>query len=240
MTTLALPIPKRPVHPTGVWNWLTTIDHKKIGVLYGVTAFILFLTGGLEALYMRVQLAQPNQDVVSPEIYNQLFTMHGTTMIFLAIMPMGAAFFNFIIPLQIGARDVAFPRLNAFSYWVFLAGAIMLKASWFLGGAPNAGWFGYAPITGTAFNPGHGIDFWILSLQILGIASLAAAFNFIVTIVNLRAPRHVTDAHASVCVDDISHLVPADPGLPRHHRSADRVDVRPLLPGQLLRARGGR
>ena len=188
MTALALPIPKRPVHPTGVWNWLTTIDHKKIGVLYGVTAFILFLTGGLEALYMRVQLAQPNQDVVSPEIYNQLFTMHGTTMIFLAIMPMGAAFFNFIIPLQIGARDVAFPRLNAFSYWVFLAGAIMLKASWFLGGAPNAGWFGYAPITGTAFNPGHGIDFWILSLQILGIASLAAAFNFIVTIVNLRAP----------------------------------------------------
>ncbi|MBK16260.1 MAG: cytochrome c oxidase subunit I [Chloroflexi bacterium] len=188
MTTFAIPIPKRPTHPTGILNWITTIDHKKIGVLYGVTAFILFLTGGIEAFLIRMQLAAPGMDFVSPEIYNQLFTMHGTTMIFLAIMPMGAAFFNFLIPLQIGARDVAFPRLNAFSYWTFLAGAIMLKSSWFLGGAPNAGWFGYAPITEIAYNPGHGIDFWILSLQVLGIASLAAAFNFIVTIINLRAP----------------------------------------------------
>ena len=188
MTTLAIPLPRRPVYPTGVWSWLTTVDHKRIGILYGVTAFILFITGGLEALYMRAQLARPEQGLVSPEVFNQLFTMHGTTMIFLAIMPLGAAFFNFIIPLQIGARDVAFPRLNAFSYWMFLAGAIMLKGSWFLGGAPNAGWFGYAPVTGAAYNAGHGIDFWILSLQILGIASLAAAFNFIVTIINMRAP----------------------------------------------------
>ena len=187
MTTLTLAIP-RPVRPTGVWAWITTVDHKKIGILYGVTAFVLFLIGGVEALLMRVQLSSADQDIVSPEVFNQLFTMHGTTMIFLAIMPMGAAFFNFIIPLQIGARDVAFPRLNAFSYWTFLAGAIMLNFSWFLGGAPNAGWFGYAPITGAAYNPGHGIDFWILSLQILGIASLAAAFNFIVTILNMRAP----------------------------------------------------
>ena len=188
MTTLSLPIPRRPVHPTGVWSWITTVDHKRIGILYGVTALALFLTGGVEALIMRIQLAQPEQELITPEVFNQLFTMHGTTMIFLAIMPMGAAFFNYIIPLQIGARDVAFPRLNAFSYWTFLAGAIMLKLSWFMGGAPNAGWFGYAPITGLAYNPGHGIDFWILSLQILGIASLAAAFNFIVTIVNMRAP----------------------------------------------------
>ena len=187
MTTLALPLP-RPTHPTGIWSWITTIDHKRIGILYGVTAFILFLTGGIEALLMRVQLAAPEQDIVSAEVFNQLFTMHGTTMIFLAIMPMGAAFFNYVIPLQIGARDVAFPRLNAFSYWTFLAGAIMLKMSWFLGGAPNAGWFGYAPLTGEVYNPGHGIDFWVMSLQILGIASLAAAFNFIVTIVNMRAP----------------------------------------------------
>ena len=187
MTMLALPLP-RPTHPTGIWGWITTIDHKRIGILYGVTAFILFLTGGIEALLMRVQLAAPEQDIVSAEVFNQLFTMHGTTMIFLAIMPMGAAFFNYIIPLQIGARDVAFPRLNAFSYWTFLAGAIMLKMSWFLGGAPNAGWFGYAPLTGEAYNPGHGIDFWMMSLQLLGIASLAAAFNFIVTIVNMRAP----------------------------------------------------
>jgi len=185
MTTSIL---SRPIHPTGLWAWLTTIDHKRIGILYGVTAFIMFLSGGIEAMYIRLQLAAPEQELVSPEIYSQLFTMHGTTMIFLAIMPMGAAFFNYLIPLQIGARDVAFPRLNAFSYWTFLGGAVMLKSSWFLGGAPNAGWFGYAPITSSAYNPGHGIDFWILSLQILGIASLAAAFNFIVTIINLRAP----------------------------------------------------
>ncbi|MBN19455.1 MAG: cytochrome c oxidase subunit I [Chloroflexi bacterium] len=187
MTTFPLQI-SRPIHPTGIWNWITTIDHKKIGILYGVSAFILFIIGGIEAMLMRAQLASSNLKIIDPELYNQLFTMHGTTMIFLAIMPMGAAFFNYLIPLQIGARDVAFPRLNAFSYWTFLAGAIILNASWFLGGAPNAGWFGYAPITGKAYNVGHGIDFWIISLQVLGIASLAAAFNFIVTIINMRAP----------------------------------------------------
>ena len=187
MTTRSFAVP-RPLHPEGVWSWITTIDHKRIGILYGVTAFTLFLIGGLEALVMRVQLSRADQDIVSPEVFNQLFTMHGTTMIFLAIMPLGAAFFNFIIPLQIGARDVAFPRLNAFSYWTFLGGAIILNTSWFLGGAPNAGWFGYAPITGIASNPGHGVDFWVVSLLVLGVASLAAAFNFIVTILNMRAP----------------------------------------------------
>ena len=192
MTTLSFSIP-RPTHPTGVWAWITTIDHKRIGILYGVTAFIMFIIGGVEALLMRTQLTSSGLDIVSPEIFNQLFTMHGTTMIFLAIMPMGAAFFNFVIPLQIGARDVAFPRLNAFSYWTFLAGAIVLNLSWFMGGAPNAGWFGYSPITGETYNPGHGIDFWIVSLQILGIASLAAAFNFIVTIINMRAPGMTLD-----------------------------------------------
>ena len=109
MTTISLSIP-RPTHPTGVWGWITTVDHKRIGILYGVTAFVMFILGGIEALLMRTQLATAEQDVVSPEVFNQLFTMHGTTMIFLAIMPLGAAFFNFIIPLQIGARDVAFPR----------------------------------------------------------------------------------------------------------------------------------
>ncbi len=188
MTTLSVPMIKRPVHPEGIWGWITTIDHKRIGILYGVTAFINFLIGGIEALVMRVQLSGSNADIVSPEVFNQLFTMHGTTMIFLAIMPLGAAFFNFVIPLQIGARDVAFPRLNAFSYWVFLAGTLLLHLSWFLGESPNAGWFAYAPLTQEAYNPGRGIDFWIVSLQVLGIASLAAAFNFIVTIVNMRAP----------------------------------------------------
>ena len=188
MTLLALSGIARPVHPTGIWGWITTIDHKRIGILYGVTSFLMFLTGGIEALIIRIQLGGPEANIVSPEVYNQLFTMHATTMIFLGVMPMSAAFFNYIIPLQIGARDVAFPRLNAFSYWTFLSGAIVLKLSWFLGGAPNAGWFGYAPITGAAYNPGHGVDFWIISLQILGVASLAAAFNFLTTIINMRAP----------------------------------------------------
>ncbi|MBI49869.1 MAG: cytochrome c oxidase subunit I [Chloroflexi bacterium] len=186
MSTFPLSIP-RPVHPTGIWSWITTIDHKRIGILYGVTAFLMFLSGGIEATLMRIQLAGPELDIVSAAVYNQLFTMHGTTMIFLAIMPLSAAFFNFVIPLQIGARDVAFPRLNAFSYWTFLGGALMLKLSW-IGGATDAGWFGYAPLTSIAQNPGTGIDFWIISLQVLGVASLAASFNFIVTIINMRAP----------------------------------------------------
>ncbi|MDA1188378.1 MAG: cytochrome c oxidase subunit I [Chloroflexi bacterium] len=185
---IKFPLLKRPLHPTGIWGWMTTIDHKRIGILYGVTAFIMFLTGGVEALLIRTQLIGPDKDYVSAEVFNQLFTMHGTTMIFLAIMPLSAAFFNFLIPLQIGARDVAFPRLNAFSYWTFLAGAIILNLSWFLGGAPNTGWFSYAPLTSSVFNPGNGPDFWIIGLQVLGIASLAASFNFIVTIINMRAP----------------------------------------------------
>ena len=178
----------RPVSPSGVMGWITTIDHKRIGILYGTTAVVMFILGGIEALLMRLQLAQADANVVSPEVYSQLFTMHGTTMIFLVVMPLGAAFFNYIIPLMIGARDVAFPRLNAFSYWMFLFGAILLNVSFIAGGAPAAGWFGYAPLTASTFSAGPGIDFWILGLQVLGVSSLAAAFNFIVTIVNMRAP----------------------------------------------------
>jgi cytochrome c oxidase subunit I len=172
----------------GLWGWITTVDHKRIGALYGVTAFIFFLIGGLEAMLMRIQLARPENTFVSPDVFNQLFTMHGTTMIFLAIMPLSASFFNYLIPLMIGARDVAFPRLNAFSYWVFLSGAVFLNLSFFLGGAPDTGWFGYSNLTSSQYSPGHGVDFWAVGLQILGIASLAAGFNFIITIVNMRAP----------------------------------------------------
>ena len=179
---------RRPVSATGVWGWLTTIDHKKIGALYGVSAFIFFMVGGLEALIMRWQLARPGQDVVSPEVYSQLFTMHALTMIFLGVMPLSAAFFNLMVPLMIGARDVAFPRLNAFSYWVFLFGAFVLQSGWLLGGGPNAGWFAYAPLTDKAFNAGHGMEFYVVGLAVLGVSSLAAAFNFIVTIINMRAP----------------------------------------------------
>ena len=185
-------------------SWLTTTDHKRIGLLYFWTAFAFFLIGGLEALIIRAQLVRPEGIGVSAETFNQLFTMHGTTMVFLALMPLSAAFFNFIIPLQIGARDVAFPRLNAFSYWVFLLGGLFLNASFVAGPlfgagqlsvAPDAGWFGYANLTSRQFSPGPNVDFWLLGLQILGIASLAAGFNFVVTILNMRAPGKIGRAH---------------------------------------------
>ena len=171
-----------------VWSWITTVDHKRIGILYGVSAFFFFLVGGLEALIMRLQLAHPDGTLVSAQKFNELFTMHGTTMVFLAIMPMSAAFFNFMIPLMIGARDVAFPRLNALSYWIFFSGALLLHLSFLAGAVPDGGWFGYANLTSHQFSPTHSIDFWMLGLQVLGISSLMAGFNFIVTIVNMRAP----------------------------------------------------
>ena len=173
---------------TGIWSWITTVDHKRIGVLYLWTALFFFLVGGLEAVIIRTQLMQPNMGFISAETYNQLFTMHGTTMVFLAIMPLSAAFFNFLIPLQIGARDVAFPRLNAFSYWVYLLGGIFITVPILFKVAPDGGWFGYAPLTTVQFSSGPNIDFWVIGLQILGISSLAAAFNFITTIINMRAP----------------------------------------------------
>ncbi|OLC13609.1 MAG: cytochrome c oxidase subunit I [Candidatus Rokubacteria bacterium 13_1_40CM_69_27] len=173
---------------TGVWSWITTVDHKRIGILYGTTAFGFFLLGGIEALLIRLQLARPGGTVVSAETFNALFTMHGTTMIFLAVMPLNAALFNYMIPLMIGARDVAFPRLNALSYWIFLGGGLLLNASWLAGTPPDAGWFGYANLTSRQFSPSASVDFWMLSLQVLGASSMIAAVNFIVTILNLRAP----------------------------------------------------
>ena len=177
-----------PAEPRGVWSWLTTVDHKRIGILYLVTALVFFAIGGIEALLLRVQLSSANNTFVSADMYNQLFTMHGTTMIFLAVMPLSGAFFNLLVPLMIGARDVAFPRLNAFSYWVLLFGALLLNFGWIYGGAPDAGWFAYANLTSTAYSPGLGVDYWVLGVQILGLSSLAASFNFFVTIVNMRAP----------------------------------------------------
>jgi cytochrome c oxidase subunit 1 len=182
---------RRPTATTGFWSWVTTVDHKRIGILYGYTAFIFLLVGGAEALLIRLQLARPNGQVLSAEQYDQIFTMHGVTMIFLVVMPLGAAFFNYLLPLMIGARDVAFPRLNAFSYWVFLFGGIFLYSSFVLGGAPHGGWFGYAPnstIDVIRGEPTNHMTFYALGLQILGLASLVSAVNFIVTIINLRAP----------------------------------------------------
>jgi cytochrome c oxidase subunit I len=176
---------RRPTTTTGFWGWITTVDHKRIGILYGVTAFVFFLVGGMEALLIRLQLARPNGTVVTAEAYNQIFTMHGLTMIFLVVMPLSAAFFNYMLPLMIGARDVAFPRLNAFSYWVFLFGGLFLYSSFLLGGAPNCGWFAYQPLCGQAAS--HG-DFYALGLIILGMSSTVAAVNFVVTVINMRAP----------------------------------------------------
>ena len=177
---------RRPTEVTGWWSWFTTVDHKKIGLLYGFSAFAFFLIGGVEALLIRSQLAKPDNTLLNADQYNQIFTMHGITMIFLFVMPMSAAFFNYLIPLMIGARDVAFPRLNAFSFWVFILGGLFLYSSWFLGGAPNGGWFGYPQNSTT--DPSIGMTFYALGLVITGIASSAGAINLAVTVVNMRAP----------------------------------------------------
>jgi len=170
-------------------EWLTTVDHKKIGILYYWTSIIYLLLAGFLALLMRIQLAQPNMNFLGPKTYNEVMTMHGTMMIFAVAMPLNAAFFNIAVPLMIGARDVAFPRLNAFSYWSFLFGSLLLWSSFLFGHVPDAGWTGYANLSSSGlYSAGPGLDFWDLSLQVLGISSIAGALNFFVTIVNMRAP----------------------------------------------------
>jgi cytochrome c oxidase subunit 1 len=178
-----------PAHhaPSGVWAWLTTTDHKRIGMLYGVSSLVFFVIGGCEALLIRLQLAQPDGTVLSADAYNQMFTMHATTMVFLVIMPAAAAFTNYFLPILIGARDVAFPRLNALSYWIYIFGGLFLTISFFVGGAPDGGWFGYAPLS-TQVTEVVRMDYWALGVQILGLASLLSAINFITTIFTMRAP----------------------------------------------------
>src|SRR5579883_545084 len=178
-----------------VGEWLTTTDHKLIGIMYMLTGFFFFLVGGMEALLIRAQLAQPNGQVLSPQTYNEIFTMHGTTMIFLFVIPTLTGFGNYVVPLMIGARDMAFPRMNAFGYWVLLFGGIFLQASFLVGQPPNGGWFMYAPLSeancGTnavVCTPGMNTDFWGLGVLMLGISSIAGSLNFVVTILKLRAP----------------------------------------------------
>jgi len=179
----ALPLQR---YQTSVLRWLVTTNHKDIGLLYISASFLFFIVGGVEALVIRLQLAEPNSRVVSPEVYNQIFTMHGTTMIFLFAMPILVGFANYIVPLQLGARDMAFPRLNAMSFWLFLFGGLVLYSSFVLGGAPDAGWFAYAPLTGTDYSPTHGMDFWALGILMTGVGSTLGAINFVVTILNMR------------------------------------------------------
>jgi cytochrome c oxidase subunit 1 len=169
-------------------SWLTTTDHKRIGILYIATSVLFFGAGGIMALLMRAQLATPNEHVVSADTYDQLFTIHGTTMVFLFVVPILAGFGNYFVPLMIGARDMAFPRLNALSYWLFLFGGIVLLCSFLAkGGAASASWTMYPPLSSKEYSPGHGVDLWILSLHLLTIASLIGAINFVVTIANMRA-----------------------------------------------------
>lgn len=169
-----------------LWDYLTTVDHKKIAILYLVSGGFFFILGGLEAMIIRIQLAVPDSNFVSAGFYNEVLTMHGTTMIFLAAMPLIFAFMNAVVPLQIGARDVAFPFLNSLGFWLFFFGGVFLNLSWFLGGAPDAGWTSYASLA--LESPGHGVDFYVLGLQISGAGTLIGGINFLVTIINMRAP----------------------------------------------------
>lgn len=181
-------INKKEFGTNGLLSWIMTVDHKRIGIMYIISAFIFFLLGGTEALLMRIQLARPDNTFLSPDMYNQIFTMHGTTMIFLVVMPLSAGFGNYIVPLMIGARDMAFPKLNALSYWTFLFGSVFMYSSFLFGGAPNDGWFSYAPLTEKLYSPTHGMDYWVLGILMLGFATTIGSINFIVTIIQLRAP----------------------------------------------------
>jgi cytochrome c oxidase subunit 1 len=173
---------------TGLMDWLTTVDHKKIGILYLLAGTFFFVIGGIEALLIRLQLIAPQLSIVSAQTYNELITMHGTTMIFLAAMPIIFGFINAILPLQIGARDVAFPFVNALGFWLFLFGGILLNISWFVGEVPDAGWTAYVPLSSDDFSAHRGVDFFLMGLQIAGFGSLIGAINFLVTIINMRAP----------------------------------------------------
>lgn len=174
--------------PKSVWGWFATVDHKEIGMRYLFTAFLFMCIGGVEALVMRVQLARPDQALMSPEMYDQLFSMHGITMIFWYASPILSGFSNYLIPLMIGSRDMAYPRLNAFTYWTFLMSGILLYIAPFMGQAPNAGWFSYVPYTSYMYSPSHGLDFYVTALLLLTISTTAGAINFITTILRMRAP----------------------------------------------------
>src|SRR5580700_4429770 len=172
-----------------VYEWLTTVDHKKIGLMYIAYALVFLIIGGVEATLMRIQLAIPNNHFVSPQVFNQLFTMHGTTMVFFVGMPILFGFGNYLIPLMIGARDMAFPRLNAFSFWISAFGGLLLYFSYLggsglygFGSAPDVGWWAYAPLTMRAFSPGHSTDYWTLAILLSGFGSIGTAINIIATI----------------------------------------------------------
>ncbi|WP_425484676.1 cytochrome c oxidase subunit I [Kroppenstedtia pulmonis] len=171
-----------------LWEWITTVDHKKIGILYLIASGLFFTIAGLQALLIRLQLMFPNNQLIVGDTYNQLFTMHGLTMIFLVALPALFGLMNVVIPLQIGARDVAFPFLNSLGFWLYFAGGLLVNISWLFGGAPDGGWTAYATLVLNEFSPGPGINYYTLGLQIAGLGSLISGINFLVTIINMRAP----------------------------------------------------
>ena len=186
------PIPQIVAHdvqpePRGWVSWLTTTDHKRLGIMYLVASWVFFMVGGVEALMMRLQLAQADNTLITPQTYNALVTLHGTTMVFLFLMPMIAGFANYLVPLMIGARDMAFPRLNALSFWLFIAGGVVFCGS-ILFSPPECGWTCYAPLSEKAYSPSGGVDSWIFMVHLLGVGSFIGAMNFFVTIANMRAP----------------------------------------------------
>ena len=172
----------------GLWGWLTAVDHKSIGRRYIITAFLMFLAGGIEAALMRAQLARPENTLLGPDRYNQIFTTHGTTMMFLFAVPMMTAMGLYFVPLMVGARTVAFPRLNAFGYWTYVVGVVFLYVSLFANTGPDAGWFAYVPLSGPQYSPGHRVDVWAQVVTFTEIAALCAAVNVIVTVFKMRAP----------------------------------------------------
>ena len=172
----------------GFAGWLSSVDHKEIGIRYIVTAFVFLALGGIEALIMRIQLARPDQHLLTPEQYNQLFSTHGMTMIFLYALPILSGFSNYLWPLVLGSRDMAFPRLNALSYWIYLAAGIFMYAGFAIGAGPNDGWFNYVPNAERPFNPGLNIDFYSLGMVFLGVSTTVGAANFVVTFLRMRAP----------------------------------------------------
>jgi cytochrome c oxidase subunit 1 len=185
----ALDRPRHPVELAGLSGWLTTLDHKRIGILYISSAFVMFLIAGLLAELMRTELAAPGLQLVNEQGYDQLFTMHGTLMLLLFGTPMAVGLANYIVPLQIGAPDMAFPRLNALSFWIFLVGSLIVLSSFLVGGGPAAiGWTGYTPLSNVTYEPGVGVDLWIVGLILTGISTVLGGLNFIVTIYGMRAP----------------------------------------------------
>src|SRR4051794_24495080 len=173
----------------GLVGWLTTVDHKRIGLPYLFATMAFALAGGVEAILMRTQLIGPDRDLITPAAYSELMTMHGVTMIFLVVVPISiGAFGNYLVPLMIGARDMAFPRMNALSYWLFLASGLFIYVGVFLGHGADTGWFSYVPLASRQYTPGPNVDFYALGLIFNGVSSTLASINFIVTIFKLRAP----------------------------------------------------